>query len=319
MTGRFARARSAAVRPGTVAAARGVHRGAPRGVVLAEVLLAAVLGAFVAGVALDALVRVMRFGQEHAARVAARAQLEQGATALTADLRPLTTAAVGDDPADLRSVADTAVELFAPMGGGVACAVGAASGVGGNTVDLAGPPDPGSARALAWWSAPPRPGDLMLVHDDAGTPTVADDRWNARAIRAVSDGTSYCRSGPFAAAVAAGSAADPPRFRVTLDAPALPGTVAAGAPVRLARRRRYSLYRAAEGWQLGVRDWDGAAWETVQPLAGPFGTPSEGGLRVQVVGAELRVLLRAPCGMRVAGRARCADSALAVVRPRGGA
>lgn len=258
--------------------------------------------------------RVARAGREHAARAAARGQLEQGAGALAADLGPITLAPNGGDPADLRTVADTAVEVYAPIGAGVACAVAA-----GSAVDLAGPPDSVGAPALAWWTAPPRPGDLAFLHDDAGTPAAADDRWVLRTVRAVSGGTSYCRSGPFAAAAAAGLGASSSRYRVTLDAPALPATVGAGAPVRFARGRRYSLYRAADGWQLGVRDWDGAVWESVQPLAGPFGAPSDAGMRVEAAGGELRVQLRASCAARAAARPRCVDTAVVVVRPRGGA
>lgn len=304
-----------------------------RGAALVEALLATLLGAVVIGAALDALVRTTRVGRELATRAAARAQLEQATAALSADLRTATTAAGGDDdPADVRAVADTAVEVIATLGAGVACAVGAAPGAG-STIDLAGQPAAPASPALAWWSAPPRPGDVAFVHDDAGTPSAADDRWSARTVRAVSDGASYCRSGPFAAAAAAGGAPDDaPRLRLTLDGPALPASVGAGAPVRIARRRRHALYRAPDGWTLGVREWDGTAWETTQPIAGPFASPANDGLRIEAVDAagvsvqgspparpvaELRVLLRATCSARDP-RLRCVDSALAVVRPVGG-
>ncbi len=294
-----------------------------RGAALVEVLLATLLGAVIIGAALDALVRVTRAGREHAARAAARAQLEQAANALAADLRAAATTERDDDPADLRAVSDTSVELLAPVGAGVACAVTVIPGAGA-AIDLASSAPTPAAPVLGWWSAPPRPGDVALVH--------ADDRWTTRTVRAVSEGTSYCRTGPFAAAAAAASD-DAQRLRLTLDGPPLPAPAAAGAPVRVARRRRYALYRAGDGWSLGVRDWDGSTWETIQPVAGPFASPTNGGLRLEAVDAadapaqggppartvaELRVLLRTNCSARDP-RLRCGDSALTVVRPRGGA
>lgn len=307
------------------------HRGrAPRGVALLDALMGAVVGAIVLIAALGTIVRVTRFTREQDARSAAHTTLEQAATALAADLRPLATAASGDDPSDLRAVSDTTVEITATIGGGVACAITTTATA--STVDLASAPDANTAPALTWWNASPRPGDVAFVHDDAGTASATDDGWTVRAVHAVSEGTSYCRSGPFAGAAAASSGAN--RLRLTLDPPALSATAAAaGAPIRIARRRRYSLYRATDGWQLGVRDWDGTDWETVQPIAGPFATPGANGLRIEAVDAsgtpvtgnpppqpavELRVRLRALCSARDP-RLRCSDTTLAVIRPRGNA
>ena len=303
------------------------------GAVLVEALLGALLGALVLAGALDVIVRVTRASHEHEARAAARAQLEQAATALATDLRAVTTtAAAADDPADLRAVSDTSVELDATIGGGVACAT-AATPDAGSTLDLAGIPDTPSAPTLAWWNVPPRAGDLVYLHDAGNTPTPTDDRWTVRAVRAVSEATTYCRSGPFAAAAAAAARPDGVRLRLTLEPPQLAGSIGAGTPVRIARRRRYSLYRASDDWQLGMRDWDGNGWDTIQPVAGPFAPPADRGLLLDAVdGAdvpvrgtppsalvtEIRVLVRALCSARDP-RLRCADSTVAVVRPRGNA
>ena len=46
---------------------------------------------------------------------------------------------------------------------------------------------------------------------------------------------------------------------------------------------RYSLYRASDGgWYLGQRDWNSLAlrFNTTQPVAGPFLSPSARGLRL---------------------------------------
>ena len=300
-----------------------------RGAVLIEALLGALLAAVVLAAALDIIVRATRASGEQAVRASARAQLEQAATVLATDLRAVATAASGSDPTDLRVVSDTAVEFDATIGGGIACAT-AVSG-SSSTIDLASVPDLSATPTLAWWAAPPRAGDVAVVYDNAGTPSATDDRWTVRTVRVVSEGTTYCRSGPFAAAAASSARADASRLRLTLDAPQLPAAIGAGTPVRIVRRRRYALYRSTEGWQLGVRDWDGSAWETVQPIAGPFAAPADRGLLLEAVDAsgaavqgnppsgtavEFRVLLRAPCPASTS-RVRCIDSTLAVVRPRG--
>lgn len=44
---------------------------------------------------------------------------------------------------------------------------------------------------------------------------------------------------------------------------------------------RYSLYRASDGdWYLGAREWNPVAvrFNTIQPVSGPFLSPSLGGL-----------------------------------------
>lgn len=312
------------------------HHGRPRGsrhrrgAALLEALLGAVLGAVLLGATFDTMVRLTRVSHDQDGRAAARAQLEQGAGTVAADLRATTTtAATAEDPADLTVVSDTAIELAATVGGGVACAATTASGT--TVLELAAAADVTTEATLAWWLMPARVGDLAFVHDDAGTATRTDDRWIVRTVRDASDGTTYCRSGAFAALAAASNRAGAARLRLTLDGPALPPSVGAGAPIRIARRRRYSLYRATDGWQLGVRDWNGSAWDTVQPIAGPFQRPADRGLQLTAIDAagapvqgsppprpvvEIRLLLRAPCAARDP-RLRCVDSTIAVVRPRG--
>jgi hypothetical protein len=59
--------------------------------------------------------------------------------------------------------------------------------------------------------------------------------------------------------------------------------VGAGAPVRVLRRRRYTLYQGGDQrWVVGVREWDAAGPQGVQPLAGPFEPAAAGGMRVTV-------------------------------------
>jgi hypothetical protein len=58
-------------------------------------------------------------------------------------------------------------------------------------------------------------------------------------------------------------------------------SAAIGAPVRVTRPLRYSLYRGGDGaWYLGEKDWSTASgrFNTIQPVSGPFLSAAAGGL-----------------------------------------
>jgi type II secretory pathway pseudopilin PulG len=253
-----------------VTACPGARRGARRGATLAELLVAAAVGGVVSTAAVVALVRVRRSAAVETERALARAQLAQAAGVLAHELRGAALAPGADDGGDLLEARDTAVDVRAAVGGSVACAAGADGA--GSWVALA-PAGPGAG----WWAAAPRAGDAALVHDPGALPGAADDAWRERAVLAADAGGAWCAGGPYAA-LGAG-----PAWRLALAAPALPATAAAGAPVRVVRRRRYALYRGGDGlWALGVREWDAGGPQGVQPLAGPFEPPEAGGMRAAV-------------------------------------
>jgi hypothetical protein len=59
---------------------------------------------------------------------------------------------------------------------------------------------------------------------------------------------------------------------------------ALGAPLRVTRPLRYSLYRGTDGhWYLGQRDWNSATatFNSIQPVSGPFLSPALGGLSLR--------------------------------------
>jgi hypothetical protein len=305
-----------------VARAARVQRGARPGVTLAELLVAAAVGGLVSTAAVASAVRVRRAAAVGNARVLAAAQLAQAAAVLAHELRGAAPSVGPDDGADLLEASDSAVDVRATLGASVACAVAPASGgsaVGASAVDLAPP-----AAGLAWWHAAPRAGDVALVHDPGALPGAADDVWRERAVVAADAGAGVCAAGPFAAAAPPTAA----RWRLALAGPALPATVAAGAPVRVVRRRRYVLYRGGDGlWALGLREWDGAALQAVQPIAGPFEPPARGGMRAEArdsAGAVVaaggpgvtRVDVRLTAARRVLHVWR--DSVRVRVRPGGG-
>ena len=140
---------------------------------------------------------------------------------------------------------DTALELRATVGVALACH--AAS----DTVVVS---DTGVA---AWWESPPESGDAADLADAAGN-------WTGSEIVAVSTRSS---------GGACGGAQRTLRLRTPL--------VAGHAPlVRVARRRRFMLYRGGDGaWWLGERTCsygDPVHCDAAQPVAGPLSPPPVG-------------------------------------------
>ena len=290
------------------------------GYTLAELLVAAVIGGLVSTAAVATAARVRGASGREAERAVARAQLAQAVGVVGAELAGAAASNVAEG-GDLAELSDTAVDVRAVVGGAVVCAP-PVGGVPGSTVSLAA-----GDVAVGWWAAAPQAGDVALVHDPGVAAGAEDDAWTARAVRGVSGAASACAGGPFAGAAVAGGAVP---WRLTLDGPPLPATVGVGAPVRVLRRRRYTLYRGGDGlWALGLREWDAGAWTGVQPLAGPFDAPVAGGMRVVVrdsVGAERAPALPLPAGAELEvrfaasrrwGRQAWRDSARAIVRLRG--
>ncbi len=237
-------------------APRGVR--ARAGVSLPSVLIGLTLSTLAGALLGRAMVDLLRHAHRLHAREQARAQLGQAAGVLAAELRGATAAPSATDVADLLLVADTAVEVRAPVGGGAACAAGSDLG------EVLESPAAG-APAVVWWSDAPEVGDVVHVHDEGAQPTVRDDAWHSRDLVAVERSVTACAAGPLAS-----WRAPTPQLRLRLAGPPLPTTIGAGAPVRVTRRRRYVHYRAGDGtWQLGQREWS-AALGALQPVAGPL-------------------------------------------------
>ncbi|AHG91520.1 hypothetical protein J421_3983 [Gemmatirosa kalamazoonensis] len=273
------------------------------------------LGVLTATVA-DVVARQWRLQGALDARRAARAQLAAAADALRPALRMAAGTRDAADSSDLVVVSDTLLELRAATGASVVCGV-----VDPSTIDLV--PLATAPPALSWWRAAPQPGDVALVHvDDA-----SGGAWIARDVESVGGTTVGCAASPLAA-----TAQPRPRLRLTMP---LPGAVAPGAPVRLARRVRWLHYRSGGLWYLGEREWDGAAWTGTQPVAGPLRPPgSRGGLTIvardsagnalvgsvvssRVVRVDVVVRADVPSLTGVRG-ATSVDSVAFVVAPRGG-
>ncbi|MBL8998428.1 MAG: hypothetical protein JNL44_14030 [Gemmatimonadetes bacterium] len=88
--------------------------------------------------------------------------------------------------------------------------------------------------------------------------------------------------------------------------PLPPGVIEPGAPARIARQGRLSLYPSSGEWMLGWRRCVGTPPRcgVVQPVAGPLRTPGTGGLRVRPAGPPGGVALE----VRVPGDATLLQS-----------
>ena len=255
--------------------ARRVARGPRRpGVTLPGVLIGLSLTALVLALLGSTMVTLLRQAHRQHDRTQARSQLSHAAGVLAAELRTVVAAASATDVGDLLLIADTAVELRAAVGGGAACAVTS------DAVELVEAAVPG-APFVSWWSDEAQVDDVLHLHDEGPSPAIADDAWHARGVVAVERGGVACAAGPLAPWAARA-------LRLRLAGAPLPSTVAAGAPVRVTRRRRYVLYRAGDGsWQLGQRAWS-AGVGSLQPVAGPLNaaTATDPGLDVIALAAD---------------------------------
>jgi len=159
---------------------------------------------------------------------------------------------------------DTALDLDAHVGASVACVV--APGAVALPAATTSQDEPYTV-----WRQPAEPGDVLFARDTSGA-------WWAATIVSVTeraDGAGCPADGVFR--TVADSIARRPAYRVTVGGAMSPG-VLRGAPVRIARRVRWVLYRAADRqWWLGYRRC-AATCGAAQPVTGPFAAPLDSGL-----------------------------------------
>ncbi|HEX3158406.1 MAG TPA: type II secretion system protein [Gemmatimonadaceae bacterium] len=241
---------------------------------LVELLVALVIGGLVMALALGTLTRQLRTHARLATSLATRTTLAQAGAMLALELRALAPLAT-----DFTTLADTALDALTPLGASVSCRA--------TPTRLELPPSDGDPP-LTHWRAMPDETDVTL----AFIPQPAPGRWVPMPV------IEYL-SAPAADACPpreplAGAAAAP-RTVISL-APPLPDSLVAqlaGAPLRVFRRTRFSVYRAADGhWWLGARRCPagGGVCSGLQPAAGPFAPyhpdPTRTGLRLTYHAAD---------------------------------
>ncbi|MBL0170251.1 MAG: hypothetical protein IPP90_05870 [Gemmatimonadaceae bacterium] len=231
---------------------------------LLEVVVALPLMALLGVVAVQLLLGLHRQIVQADAVMGATRELRHGASVLAAELRPLR-------PSDLVAWSDTAVEFDGMVGLGIACA-----STGRTQVLIVGPDSssyaPGPLAVI--WNQPPQAGDEVELWL-APSQSTSTPRAQASAIRVVTSSRD-CAHSPLRSA-GIGEA-----VRIAL-VDTLPGDAVAGAPIRVTRRTRYSLYRGGDGeWYLGRRTRGPGGWDVVQPVAGPLRSARDRGLVIRV-------------------------------------
>ncbi|MFI5233470.1 MAG: hypothetical protein ACHQSE_13255 [Gemmatimonadales bacterium] len=232
-----------------------------RGAGLAEMIVALVLAAVVSAAGATALAGAERYARVARAESAARRTLREARDVLASELSP--TAA---DSLHVRG--DTAVDFLGLVGVSVVC-------VSSGTL-LVLPPDAASGGyPFSSWRASPEPGDLVAVFDSA-----AGGVWHAATVDTASTSTTGAGCTPASGLLSASdSAVRRAVIQVVLTASLAPGAARVGSPVRVVRRARYALTRAADGsWSLSYRRCDASACGVAQPVAGPFAAPRDSGL-----------------------------------------
>ncbi len=258
------------------------------------------------------------------ARLQAGAQLREGEGALAHDLLPLAPSAGDLAPGEAR---DSAVALRAVVATGVACDTAGLS--------IALPPATGDPlSSLQQRLTMPQRFDTLWAWAEGG----AGRSWVPLPVAAVSTSNARCAGGLGPLPLPGG-----PRLVLTVSGVAsLPPGLAAGTPVRITRRVRWSLYRASDRrWWLGLREQSATsgALAAVQPVMGPLrafsadstrsgaafhyydaaGVALASGVADTRAIARIRVVLRADTlgGRSAPGGGAPRDSIVIVVAPRG--
>ncbi|MEO6864224.1 MAG: hypothetical protein ABI229_02115, partial [Gemmatimonadaceae bacterium] len=203
------------------------------------------------------IVRHQRTYDAIAAAVDLRTRLRDGSDIVAADLRG--SSPVGDS---LLVASDTAIEFYSAIGTSTLCASPAP-----NRITL--PPDTlVSGRTLSSWVATPDTGDYVVVLEDSSA--TSGTAWRRARIVAFGSVATSIGCPASAGLLSVGDVASPTRSYQATFAPAVSINAHRGAPVRVVRRVRYSVYRGGDGkWYLGYRPCTGGC-AAIQPVSGPY-------------------------------------------------
>ena len=221
------------------------RRRAPRrrsGLSLIELMVVGVLLSVIGAMVTGILVRQQRFHRTVTSVTDAAAHMRDVATILPTDIRSISTVAL-----DLITKGLTEMQFHAFVGSSVLCNYAA-----GNIIELP-PQNLASGNVLTAWINAPAPGDVVFLYNDSTEAGNVDDSWTEYSITDTSSSTggTWCPTSS-AFTTAADNAAL--RYRLTLNGSPDPAQVKVGAPIRIAREVRYSVFQASDDkWYVGYQ------------------------------------------------------------------
>ena len=251
------------------------ERGRRRGMTLVEIMVALVLLGIVSGVIMRVIMRQQRFYTGVNQIMSQRSQLRQATAVLPVDLRSLSS--VGDD---ILAAYDSSMEFMVNVGTGAVCEIV------DNKNQVAMPPDTlwNGQDITSWYgNAEPDPEDedvaySVYIYDDSVTLGNEDDYWKKYNLVDIHHDASKCTAmytsiGDVGKLRPILEVADPDGITDPVNGGALSQYIGVGAPVRIARRVKYSLYKASDGkWYLGFARFLKSTmnYEAPSPVSGPY-------------------------------------------------
>jgi hypothetical protein len=232
-------------------------RAAVRGASLIELVVVIVLLAIIGSAIMGIVIHQERFYRAQADAIDARATVRDAASILQSELRALTAS-----DGDLYAIAPGAVEFRTTLMQSAVCTISP------SRRQITIPPEHlASGVPLTWIGTQTESGDTLLVL--VGDSTLGN-RWDRHVLTGVPSRSGTC---PISSGLTTTPADASAALTLTLS-PALDGAIAPGTLVRIVRRARYELYRAADSrWYLGYLDClasRSTPCNVVQPVSGPF-------------------------------------------------
>lgn len=225
------------------------------GFTLTEIMVALVLLGIVATGIMTVVTRQQQFYRSATEVIDTRQQIRQAAAVVPVDIRGVSS--VGGD---ILNMTDSSLDVRGNIGSAIVCSHTA------NSVTIP-PISLANSRYFTTFLTRPKLNDVLIIFDDKD-PGNQDDDWIPYTISNIDSTTSGC--GSFT-----DSTGDVGKYRYvyTFSSP-LSATITDGAPLRMARGVKYSLYKSASDglWWMGYRECrgDGSGCGAVQPVSGPY-------------------------------------------------
>jgi hypothetical protein len=227
------------------------------GASLIELVVVIVLLAAIGSATMGVVIHEERFYRVQADAIDARATVRDAAAILQSELRALTAA-----DGDLYAVGPATIEFRTTLLQSAVCTISP------SRREITIPPEHlASGAPLTWIGTQPESGDTLLV---LASDSTLGNRWDRHVLTSAPSRAGTCP-------VTSGLTTTPADASAALTlalSPALDGAIAPGTIVRIVRRARYELYRAADSrWYLGYLDClasRATPCNVVQPVSGPF-------------------------------------------------